>query len=214
MELVVETEGGEEVSGKKVCKAAVCAVRGKRGAIRTAAKCGRAALRKKVRCAVKGTCVCLALACLLGALGCNTATPASKSASSEANRNVPTVNNNFGFVALPASNGVPFAAGYVALSGGGVTVNVSDLNGTIAQSADTEGGDQTDLTANPSMAAGITGDAPVKAITDAVAAFASPMGAADSVMNALIRKFGLGAATNAVATAVSSACTDGSCSAK
>ena len=199
------------MSGKKVCKAAVCAVRGKRGAIRAEAKRGRESLRKKVRCAVKGTCVCLALACLLGALGCNTATPASKSASSEANRNVTTVNNNFGFVALPVSNGVPFAAGYVALSGGGVTVNVSDLNGTIAQSADTEGGDQTDLTANPSMAAGITGDAPMKLMADAVASFASPKGAADTALAALAKRFGLGAATNALAEAAVSECADGNC---
>ena len=212
MELVVETEGGEEVSGKKECKkGSACGARVKREAIRTAAKCGRAALRKKVRCAVKGACVCLALACVMGALGCNTATPASKSASSEANRNVTTVNNNFGFVAVPASNGVPFAAGYVALPGGGVTVNVSDLNGTIAQSADTEGGDQTDLTANPSMAAGITGDAPMKLMADAVAAFASPKGAADTALDALAERFGLGAATNALAEAAVSACADGNC---
>ena len=198
------------MSGKKVCKAAVCAVRGKRGAIRTAAKCGRAALRKKVRCTVKDACVCLALACLLGALGCNTATPASKSASSEANRNVTTVNNNFGFVALPVSNGVPFVAGYAALSGGSVTVNVSDLNGTIAQSADTEGGDATDMTANPSMAAGITGDAPMKLMADAVASFASPQDAMSASLEALVKKFGWGASTNVLAEAAG-ACADGNC---
>ena len=211
---MVKTEGGEEVSGMKGCKkGTACGARVKREAIRTAAKCGRAALRKKLRCAVKGTCVCLALACLMGALGCNTATPASKSASSEANRNVTTVNNNFGFVALPASNGVPFAAGYVALPGGGVTVNVSDLNGTIAQSADTEGGDQTDLTANPSMAAGITGDAPMKLMADAVASFASPQDAMSASLEALVKKFGWGASTNVLAEAAG-ACADGSCDVK
>lgn len=52
-------------------------------------------------------------------------------------------------------------------------------NRTIAQSADTAGGDKTDLTAAPSMNAGLTGDAPVKAVADAVSAFASPAGAAD-----------------------------------
>ena len=107
-------------------------------------------------------------------MGCNTATPAHKCASSKSCDNISTGNNNFGFVAVPQSNGVPFTSGLVALSGGGVTVNVSDLNGMIAQSADTEGGDQTDLTANPSMAAGITGDAPMTLMADAVSAFASP----------------------------------------
>ncbi len=197
------------MSGKKVCKGAECGSRAKRDTVRKEAKCDRAALRRKVRGTVKGACACLVLACL--ALGCNTATPASKSASSKACDNVTTVNNNFGFVAVPLSNGVPLAAGYAALAGGSVTVNVSDLNGTIAQSADTGGGDQTDLTANPSMAAGLTGDAPMKLMADAVAAFASPKGAADTALASLAERFGLAATTNAVSEAVTSACPDGNC---
>ena len=95
-----------------------------------------------------------------------------------------------------------------------MTVNVSDVNGTIAQSADTEGGDRTDLAAVPTMSAGITGDAPVKAVADAVSAFASPAGAADSTLKALVKQFGLASATNAVAGAVGAACADGSCAVK
>ena len=91
---------------------------------------------------------------------------------------------------------------------------MSDLNGTIAQSADTAGGDSTDLTANPSLAAGITGDAPIKAITDAVSAFATPKSAVDATLAALLKRFGLGATTNALAEAVESACADGSCGVK
>jgi len=93
-------------------------------------------------------------------------------------------------------------------------VAIIDLNGTIAQSVDTEGGDRTDLAANPSIAAGITGDAPMKAITDAVSAFASPQGAADTIINALVKKFGLNAATNAVSAAVFSAADAGTDAAK
>ena len=61
------------------------------------------------------------------------------------------------------------------------------------------------------MNAGLTGDAPVKAVADAVSAFASPAGAADATLKALVKKFGLESATNAVAGAVGSACSDGSC---
>ena len=182
------------------------AVRTKRAALRKGAAAKQAAVRRKVRNAAMVVALCWAVA------GCNTATPASKSASSEASRNVTTVNNSFGFLAWPATNGVAVASGFFALPVGGVTVNVSDLNGTIAQSADTEGGDQTDLSANPSMAAGITGDAPLKALTEAVAAFASPQSAADSVLDALTKRFGVGPATNAVASAVSAACVEGHCS--
>ncbi len=192
----------------KVCKGCRASAREKRAAVRKAADGKRVAVRGKVRGAVAGVLACLALGTVAG---CNTATPASKSAATKACDNVTTVNNYIGLLPYPATNGAAFTSGAVALGAGGLTISVSDLNGTIAQSADTEGGDRTDLTANPSMAAGITGDAPIKAITDAVAAFASPKGAADSVMNALIKKFGVGAATNAIATAVSSACADGSC---
>ena len=191
----------------KVCKGCRASAREKRAAVRKAADGKRVAVRCKVRGAVAGVLACLVFGTVAG---CNTATPASKSAATKACDNVTTVNNNIGLW-VPTTNGLAFATGAVALGAGGLTISVSDLNGTIAQSADTEGGDCTDLTANPSMAAGITGDAPIKAITDAVAAFAVPQDAADSVMKALIRKFGVGAATNAVATAVSSACVDGSC---
>ena len=61
------------------------------------------------------------------------------------------------------------------------------------------------------MNAGLTGDAPVKAVADAVSAFASPAGAADATLKALVKKFGLESATNAVAGSVGSACSDGSC---
>ena len=175
-------------------KGARAKLRDKRKDRRNTAKKGREAVRK----AVRGV-AALAALCLLAA-GCNTATPSSKSARSEASRNVTTVNNNFGL--LPwATNGVPVVVGL----SGPFTVNVSDVNGTIAQSADTEGGDKTGLTANPSMAAGITGDAPIKAIADAVSAFASPAGAAEAMVDALVKRFGLNAATNAVAGSVQSA---------
>jgi len=151
--------------------------------------------------------VCVALACLLLASGCNTATPSSKSANAKACGNVTTVNNHFGLVAIPTNGGIPVVVGLA----GPVTVNVSDVNGTIAQSADTEGGDRTDLAVVPTMSAGLTGDAPVKAVAEAVSAFASPAGAADAALKALVKKFGLASATNAVAGAVESSCADGSC---
>jgi len=178
-------------------------VRQKRAAVRKDADGKRRAARAKVRKAV--TCV-LAVLALGIAAGCNTATPASKSASSKACDNVTTVNNYIGMV--PSTNG--FLVGHLA---GSVTVNVSDLNGTIAQSADTEGGDSTDLTANPSMAAGITGDAPMKAITDAVAAFASPQDALGATLSALVKKYGWSSATNVLVSAAES-CVDGACSDK
>ena len=190
-------------------KAPVKTVRAKRAGIRKVADKKRAAVRRKVRAAAVAV-----LACLCAGLfaGCNTATPASKSASSKACDNVTTVNNYIGLLPVPGTNALAFGSGAVALGAGGLTISVSDLNGTIAQSADTAGGDSTDLTANPSMAAGITGDAPVKAITDAVASFASPKGAVDATLGALLKRFGLGATTNAVAEAVAAACADGSCS--
>lgn len=171
---------------------------------RAALRVKRAAIRKAARCA-KGACK-LVVACLVFGLlaGCNTATPASKSANSKACDNVTTVNNYIGILPDGLTNGV-------ALGAGGITISVSDLNGTIAQSADTAGGDRTDMTANPSMAAGITGDAPMQAMMEAVSAFASPASAADAAIDALLAKFGLGATTNAVAAAVDSACSDGTC---
>jgi hypothetical protein len=145
-------------------------VRQKRAEVRKDAAAKRRAVRAKVRQAV----TCLLAVLTLGiAAGCNTATPASKSASSKACDNVTTVNNYIGLLPYSATNGASYASGVVALGAGGLTISVSDLNGTIAQSADTEGGDSTDLTATPSMAAGITGDAPIKAIAEAVSAFAS-----------------------------------------
>lgn len=193
---------------RKSVKSARAEARAKRAAIRKTADGKRVAVRGKVRRAVVGASAVLILGILTG---CNTATPASKSASSKACDNITTVNNYIGLLPCPATNSAAFASGVVALGAGGLTISVSDLNGTIAQSADTEGGDRTDLTANPSMAAGITGDAPMKAITDAVAAFASPQDALGAALSAIVQKYGWGSATNALATAASS-CADGSCS--
>jgi len=176
-------------------------VRGKRAAIRASAR---------KRGGAGAVAVCAAFVCLLLSAGCNTATPASKSAESRACGNVTTVNNHFGLIAFPTNGAAPVVIGLA----GPVTVNVSDVNGTISQSADTEGGDATELTAAPSMNAGLTGDAPVKAVADAVSAFASPAGAADATLKALVKKFGLASATNAVAGAVGAACADGSCGVK
>jgi hypothetical protein len=185
-------------------------VRQKRAAVRKDADAKRRAIRVKVRQAV--TCL-LALLTLGIAAGCNTATPASKSASSKACDNVTTVNNYIGLLPYPATNGAAYASGALALGPGGLTISVSDLNGTIAQSADTEGGDRTDLTANPSLAAGITGDAPIKAIAEAVSAFASPQDALGATLSAMVQKYGWAAATNTLVSAASS-CADGSCSVK
>ncbi len=195
-------------SSKKGRKAVREEVRGKRDEIREVVRSGKRVVTfvgqvgtaKRIKAGLLGV-------FLVAVLGCNTATPASKSASSKACDNVTTVNNHFGLVVIPTNGGPPIVVGLA----GPVTVNVSDVNGTIAQSADTEGGDATDLTAAPSMNAGLTGDAPVKAVADAVSAFASPAGAADATLKALVKKFGLESATNAVAGAVGSACADGSC---
>jgi len=185
-------------------------VRQKRAEIRKDTDAKRRAVRAKVRLAV--TCL---LACItLGiAAGCNTATPASKSASSKACDNVTTVNNYIGLIPYPATNGAAYTTGALALGPGGVTISVSDLNGTIAQSADTAGGDRTDLTANPSLAAGITGDAPIKAMAEAVSAFASPQDAMSATLSAMVKKFGWASTTNTLVTAAES-CADGSCSEK
>jgi hypothetical protein len=186
-------------------------VRQKRDAVRKDADAKRRAVRAKVR---QQAANCLLVALTLGiAAGCNTATPASKSASSKACDNVTTVNNYIGLLPCPATNGAAYATGALALGPGGLTISVSDLNGTIAQSADTEGGDSTDLTANPSMAAGITGDAPIKAIAEAVSAFASPQDAMSATFSALVKKYGWSATTNTLVSAAES-CADGSCSEK
>ncbi len=185
-------------------------VRQKRAKTRKYTDAKRRAVRAKVRQAV----TCLIAVLTLGiAAGCNTATPASKSASSKACDNVTTVNNYIGVLPYPATNGAAYATGALALGPGGLTISVSDLNGTIAQSADTAGGDRTDLTANPSMAAGITGDAPMKAIAEAVSAFASPQDAMSATLSAMVKKFGWASATNTLVTAAES-CADGSCSEK
>ncbi len=180
-------------------------VRGKRDALRKGAGAKRAALRGKVRGAAA-----VAMLCVL-ASGCNTATPSSKSATSKACGNVTTVNNYIGLLPYPSTNGVALQSGAVATGGGGLTISVSDLNGTIAQSADTGGGDRTDLSANPSMAAGITGDAPIKAIAEAVSAFASPQDAMSATLSAMVKKFGWASATNTLISA-SENCADGACS--
>lgn len=185
------------MSGSK--KGARAKLREKRKVRRVNAKKGREALRKTVRGAAA-----VAALCLLAA-GCNSATPSSKSARSEANRNVTTVNNNFGLLAW-ATNGAPVVVGLA----GPVTVNVSDVNGTIAQSADTEGGDKTDLVASPALNAGVTGDAPVKAIADAVSAFASPTDALGAALSAMVEKYGWSSTTNALGSAAAS-CAGGSC---
>lgn len=185
-------------------------VRQKRAAVRKEADGKRRAVRGKLRQAA--TCI-LAVLTLGIAAGCNTATPASKSASSKACDNVTTVNNYIGLLPYPATNGASYASGVVALGAGGLTISVSDLNGTIAQSADTEGGDRTDLTANPSLAAGVTGDAPIKAIAEAVSAFASPQDALGATLSAMVQKYGWAAATNTLVSAAES-CADGSCAEK
>jgi len=186
-------------------------VRQKRAAVRKDAEGKRRAVRGKVRQALA---FYILAALTLGiAAGCNTATPASKSASSKACDNVTTVNNYIGLLPSPATNGAACATGALALGPGGLTISVSDLNGTIAQSADTAGGDRTDLTANPSMAAGITGDAPIKAIAEAVSAFASPQDAMSATLSAMVKKFGWASATNTLVSAAES-CADGSCTEK
>ena len=195
-------------------------IKGKSIACRVAGVAKRVALRKAVRskrCAMRRKCrkACAATMLLLSfcVVGCNTATPSSKSANSRACDNITTVNNYIGLLPCPATNGVAFPSGAVALGAGGLTISVSDLNGTIAQSADTEGGDRTDLTANPSLAAGVTGDAPIKAIAEAVSAFASPQDALGATLSAMVQKYGWAAATNTLVSAASS-CADGSCSVK
>ncbi len=179
----------------------------RRAGTRKAAKENRAALRSALRGCGRCAGLVMAVAALALAFGCNTATPASKSASSRACDNTTTVNNYIGLLPASVTNG---AAGVIAL-GGGLEISISDLNGTIAQSADTAGGDRTDLTANPSMAAGITGDKPVEALQKAVAAFASPQDALSATLEGLVKKFGFGAATNALVEAAGG-CSDGSCS--
>lgn len=181
--------------------------RGRREEIRDDADKQRDKLRAKVRGAAGLLLVALTLALHSG---CNTATPASKSASSKACDNITTVNNYIGLLPLPSTNGLALQAAGPVLVEGGLTISVSDLNGTIAQSADTEGGDSTDMTANPSMAAGITGDAPIKAIQAAVSAFATPQDALGATLSALVKKYGWGATTN-VLTQAAASCTDGTC---
>ena len=179
----------------------------RRDEIREDADKKRAKVRAKVRGAAGLLLVSLSLALLPA---CNTATPASKSASSKACDNVTTVNNYIGLLPVAGTNALAFQTGAVALGEGGLTINVHDLNGTIAQSADTAGGDRTDLTANPSMAAGITGDKPIEAIQKAVSAYATPQDALGYTLKALVKKYGWGGATNALTTAAA-ACADGSC---
>ena len=179
------------------------AVRAKRDAARAAAAKKREAVRAKVRGAAGAVVICVAISLLAA---CNTATPASKSASSKACDNVTTINNYIGV--LP-TNVAGYAAAPLALASGGLTIEVHDVNGTISQSADTSGGDSTDLTANPSMAAGITGDKPIEAIQKAVSAFASPQDALSATLEALVAKYGMASATNALVTAASGCTGDG-----
>jgi len=200
-------------NAKKGREAVRAKVRGKRTAARKALGKGivgasARAVKACFGCRDKARAVLLCLA--LGAAllsGCNTATPSSKSANSKACDNVTTVNNHFGLVMLPTNGAPPVVVGLA----GPVTVNVSDVNGTIAQSADTDGGDRTDLAAVPIMTAGLTGDKPVEAVQKAVMAFASPQEALTVAAESLVKKFGLGATTNALKQ-VSAGCTDGSCS--
>lgn len=190
-------------------------VRGKRAAARKALGKGIAgasarAVKACVGCRDKAPVVLLCLA--LGAAllsGCNTATPSSKSANSKACDNVTTVNNHFGLVVIPTNGAPPVVVGLA----GPVTVNVSDVNGTIAQSADTDGGDRTDLAAVPTLSAGITGDKPIEAVQKAVMAFASPQDALDATLSAMVQKYGRAAATNTLVSAAES-CADGSCAEK
>jgi len=150
--------------------------------------------------------VILVVAVFLFAAGCNLATPASKSAGTRACDNVTTVNNHFGLIVIPTNGGAPSVVGLA----GPVTVNVSDVNGTIAQSADTEGGDRTDLTAVPTMSAGIIGDKPIEAVQKAVSAFASPQDALGATLSAMAEKYGWSSTTNALGSAAAS-CTGGAC---
>lgn len=180
----------------------------RRDQIREEAAAKRDRLRDKVRGA---TGLLLVAASLTLLAACNTATPASKSASSKACDNITTVNNYIGLLPVPVTNGAAFQTSPAAtLVEGGLTISIHDVNGTIAQSADTEGGDATDLTANPSMAAGITGDKPIEAIQKAVAACASPQDALGATLSALVKKYGWEAATN-VLTSAAASCADGSC---
>lgn len=181
--------------------------RDRRDQIRDDADKKRASVRAKARGAAGLLLVALSLALLPA---CNTATPASKSASSKACDNVTTVNNYIGLLPVQGTNAMAFQPGAPVLVEGGLTISVSDVNGTIAQSADTEGGDSTDMTANPSMAAGITGDKPIEAIQKAVSAFASPQDALSATLSALVKKYGWGATTNVLGAAAAS-CASGTC---
>lgn len=167
--------------------------------------------RDSVRAKVRGAAGLLAVAfSLLALTACNTATPASKSASSKACDNVTTVNNYIGLLPLPGTNALAFQPVAPVLVEGGLTIRVSDVNGTIAQSADTAGGDSTDMTANPSMTSGIIGDKPIEAIQKAVSAFATPQDAMSATFSSLVKKFGWSSATNELVTAAA-ACVDGTC---
>lgn len=177
--------------------------RGRREEIRGEADKQRDKLRAKARGAAGALCL---FAALLIAAGCNTATPASKSASSKACGNTTIVNN---YIGLAPTNG-PALQPSAPLLFSGLTISVSDLNGTIAQSADTAGGDATDLSATPTMTSGITGDAPIEAIQKAVAAYASPQDSLGAALASMVKKFGWGASTNALAAAAA-ACADGAC---
>lgn len=181
--------------------------RNRRDEIREKSDKKRDSVRAKVRGAAGLLLVALSLA-LLSA--CNTATPASKSAATKACDNVTTVNNYIGLLPVQGTNAAAQPVAALAFGNGGLTINVHDLNGTIAQSADTAGGDRTDLTANPSMAAGITGDKPIEAIQKAVSSFASPQDALGATLSALVKKYGWGETTNVLSAAAAS-CADGSC---
>ena len=174
-----------------------------------------AAKRERLRDKVRGAAGLLLVAASLTLLAaCNTATPASKSASSKACDNITTVNNYIGLLPVPGTNGAAFQTSpATTLVEGGLTISIHDVNGTIAQSADTEGGDRTDLTANPSLAAGVTGDAPIKAIAEAVSSFASPQDALGATLSALVKKYGWAATTNTLVSAAES-CADGACAEK
>jgi hypothetical protein len=191
-------------NAKKGREAVRAKVRGKRVAVRKALRKKRPSAAAR---AVKACFGCVVGLALVLACGCNLATPASKSAGTRACDNVTTVNNHFGLVVIPTNGAPPVVVGLA----GPVIVNVSDVNGTIAQSADTEGGDRTDLAAVPTLSAGVTGDKPIEALQKAVMAFASPQEALSVAAENLVKKFGLGATTNALKQ-VSAGCTDGSCS--
>ena len=183
------------------CKTRECA-RAKRAASRSAGKTKRCSVRAKLR----GACG-VALACLsLLALGCATATPASKAQTSKACGNTITVNINLAV----ATN----AASFAALPAGGVSISLSDLVGTQVQSADAGRDDTANLSATPTNTSGVTGDKPIEGLVD-VGKTAITGGASSAVKAGASALKTLGSASAAAAATESAAdCAAGTCPGK